>query len=67
MSDVKVPEVPGMFTSFMVAKRPLFIEPTLFEDPDHYARIMGLDKPIDFKLNPNKMKISDADTSAEKK
>ncbi|BFF97800.1 transmembrane protein 70 homolog mitochondrial [Drosophila madeirensis] len=50
-SDVTVPEVPGMFTSFLVHKRPLFIDPALFEDPEHYVRIMGYDKPIDFKLD----------------
>lgn len=46
-----VPEVPGMFTSFLVKKRPLFVDPALFDDPEHYVRIMGYDKPIDFKLN----------------
>lgn len=45
-----------MFTSFVVHKRPLFIEPTLFEDPEHYVRIMGLDKPIDFKLGSKEVK-----------
>ncbi|KAL7733763.1 hypothetical protein ACLKA6_011490 [Drosophila palustris] len=50
-SDVTVPEVPGMFTSFVVNKRPLFVDPALFDDPEHYVRIMGYDKPIDFKLN----------------
>ncbi|XP_011180768.2 transmembrane protein 70 homolog, mitochondrial [Zeugodacus cucurbitae] len=48
---VKVPEVPGMFTSFLVHDKPLFVDPALFEDPDHYARIMGYDKPVDFKLD----------------
>ncbi|KAH8242393.1 hypothetical protein KR032_005149 [Drosophila birchii] len=52
-SDVVVPEVPGMFTSFLVGKRPLFIDPALFDDPEHYVRIMGYDKPIDFKLDLN--------------
>uniref|UniRef100_A0A6P4FTF2 LOW QUALITY PROTEIN: transmembrane protein 70 homolog, mitochondrial n=1 Tax=Drosophila rhopaloa TaxID=1041015 RepID=A0A6P4FTF2_DRORH len=56
--DVVVPEVPGMFTSFLVNKRPLFVDPVLFDDPEHYVRIMGYDKPIDFKLdlglNPEK-------------
>ncbi|KAH8302776.1 hypothetical protein KR044_010740 [Drosophila immigrans] len=52
-SDVVVPEVPGMFTSFTVNKRPLFVDPALFDDPEHYVRIMGYDKPIDFKLNLN--------------
>ncbi|KAH8371605.1 hypothetical protein KR093_008260 [Drosophila rubida] len=51
--DVVVPEVPGMFTSFTVNKRPLFVDPALFDDPEHYVRIMGYDKPIDFKLNLN--------------
>jgi transmembrane protein 70, mitochondrial len=44
-----------MFTSFLVKhsnEKPvgLFVEPKLFEDPSHYVRIMGYDKPIDFKL-----------------
>lgn len=52
-----VPEVPGMFTSFLVKtkdmRRPaaLFVDPKLFDDPTHYVKIMGYDKPIDFKLN----------------
>ncbi|XP_017066718.1 transmembrane protein 70 homolog, mitochondrial [Drosophila eugracilis] len=57
-NDVVVPEVPGMFTSFLVNKRPLFVDPALFDDPEHYVKIMGYDKPIDFKLdlssNPEK-------------
>lgn len=50
-SDVKVPDVPGMFTSFVVGKVPLFVEPTMFSDTEHYVKIMGYDKPIDFRLN----------------
>ena len=50
-SDVKIPEVPGMFTSFNVGNRSLFVDPALFDDPEHYVRIMGYDKPIDFKLD----------------
>jgi transmembrane protein 70 len=46
-----------MFTSFQVKGSPLFVDPRLFADPGHYARIMGYDKPIDFKL---------ADISTEK-
>lgn len=50
-----MPEVPGMFTSFKVGKGqvPLFVEPTDFVDIHHYARFMGYDKPVDFKLNQN--------------
>jgi transmembrane protein 70, mitochondrial len=47
-----------MFTSFLVnakdsQKKPvaLFVEPKLFEDPSHYVKIMGYDKPLDFKLD----------------
>ncbi|CAH1372487.1 hypothetical protein MTP99_013979 [Tenebrio molitor] len=50
VEDVKVPDVPGMFTTLHAKGKPLFIDPKFFENPDHYARIMGYDKPIDFKL-----------------
>lgn len=48
--DVEVPEVPGMFTSFHVKGVPLFVDPRMFKDKSHYARIMGYDKPLDLKL-----------------
>lgn len=51
VDDVKVPDVPGMFTSFHVNGRPLFVDPGLFSDPTHYGKLMGYDKPIDFKLS----------------
>ncbi|XP_058835150.1 transmembrane protein 70 homolog, mitochondrial [Topomyia yanbarensis] len=50
LEDVVVPEIPGMFTTFMVGKKSLFVDPTLFPDPTHYIKIMGYDKPIDFKF-----------------
>ncbi|XP_044269747.1 transmembrane protein 70 homolog, mitochondrial [Tribolium madens] len=50
IDDVKVPDVPGMFTTLLANGKPLFFDPRLFENPEHYARIMGYDKPIDFKL-----------------
>ncbi|GLV45666.1 uncharacterized protein CBL_02686 [Carabus blaptoides fortunei] len=51
VDDVKVPDVPGMFTSFHVNGRPLFVDPGLFTDPTHYGKLMGYDKPMDFKLS----------------
>ena len=27
------------------------MDPQLFEEPEHYAKMMGYDKPIDFKLS----------------
>lgn len=48
--DVQVPDVPGMFTTMNAKGKPLFIEARHFSDPRHYAKIMGYDKPLDFKL-----------------
>ncbi|XP_063702532.1 transmembrane protein 70 homolog, mitochondrial [Culicoides brevitarsis] len=51
VEDVVVPEIPGMFTSIVVKGTPLFLDPHGFENTDHYVKIMGYDKPIDFKLS----------------
>lgn len=56
IEDVKVPDIPGMFTTFEVKGKALFLDPRLFQDPTHYAKIMGYDKPIDFKLYDNNNK-----------
>lgn len=48
--DVSVPDVPGLFTTIKVKGKPMFIDPRMFDYPEHYARIMGYDKPLDFKL-----------------
>lgn len=40
-----------MFTSIVAKNVPLFLDPRMFKDASHYAKIMGYDKPIDFKLN----------------
>lgn len=45
-----VPEVPRMFTTFKAKGMPLFLDPRGFEEPAHFGRIMGYDKPIDFNL-----------------
>ncbi|KYM88057.1 hypothetical protein ALC53_03159, partial [Atta colombica] len=49
--DVIVPDVNGMFTNCIIKNIPLFLEQKFFYDPSHYIRIMGYDKPIDFKLH----------------
>ncbi|XP_023936496.2 transmembrane protein 70 homolog, mitochondrial [Bicyclus anynana] len=48
--DVVVPDIPGMFTTMNAKGKPLFIEARHFTDPQYYAKIMGYDKPLDFKL-----------------
>ncbi|XP_072752625.1 transmembrane protein 70 homolog, mitochondrial [Anoplolepis gracilipes] len=56
--DVVVPDVTGMFTSCIIKGIPLFLEQKFFHDSNHYIRIMGYDKPIDFKLSSKKIKQS---------
>lgn len=52
-----MPDIPGMFASFHVKSKdskkthPLFVDPRLFEDTEHYIKIMGFDKPIDFQMD----------------
>uniref|UniRef100_A0A2M4AYQ7 Putative transmembrane protein 70 log mitochondrial n=2 Tax=Anopheles triannulatus TaxID=58253 RepID=A0A2M4AYQ7_9DIPT len=50
LADVVVPEVGGLFTTFLVKNKALFVDPQMFPDPTHYIKIMGYDKPIDFKF-----------------
>ncbi|XP_042877528.1 transmembrane protein 70 homolog, mitochondrial-like [Penaeus japonicus] len=50
VQDIHVPAVPGMFTTFLAKNKPLFVDPKMFSDLEHFGRIMGYDKPIDFKL-----------------
>ncbi|XP_058122192.1 transmembrane protein 70 homolog, mitochondrial [Anopheles ziemanni] len=50
IEDVTVPEVGGLFTTFLVKNKAMFVDPQLFPDPTHYIKIMGYDKPIDFKF-----------------
>ncbi|KAL3275581.1 hypothetical protein HHI36_020336 [Cryptolaemus montrouzieri] len=50
VEDVKVPDVPGLFTTLIAKGKALFLDPQFFDSPDHYSRLMGYDKPIDFKM-----------------
>lgn len=53
-ADVYVPDVPGMFTTFKVNGKPLFLDPKQFTDINVYAHLMGYDKPIDFHMHVSK-------------
>lgn len=50
-ADVKVPDVPGMFTFLEAKGTPLFLDPQAF-DKEAYIHLMGLDKPLDWELPP---------------
>lgn len=51
--DVRVPDITGLFANCVVKDTPLFLEQRFFRDSSHYIKIMGYDKPIDFKLGNN--------------
>jgi transmembrane protein 70 len=65
VEDVVVPDVPPMLTTCMLEQKtssgtkkiPLFIAPNTFNDPVHYGRIMGYDKPLDFQLDEEVEKV----------
>lgn len=46
-----------MFTTFLVKEQgsgkssALFVDPKLFDDPQHYVKMMGYDKPLDFQMS----------------
>lgn len=48
--DVKVPTVPGPFTTLLAKGRPLFVEVQNFEDADALEHLMGYDKPLDWQM-----------------
>lgn len=49
--DVQVPEVLGIFSSYIVGpkKRPLFVDPNQVIDMDIYKKMLGYDRPVDLK------------------
>ena len=51
--DVSVPENIGLFTTFTVGpkKRPFFVDIEFVTDFTAYKKMLGFDKPIDFKVN----------------
>lgn len=71
VSDIFIPEIPGMFTSFKVGKGriPLFVDAPDFNDTHHYARFMGYDKPINIKFESDyddaKVAVKNAATKSD--
>jgi len=53
VEDVKHPDIPGPFNSFIVKGKPLLIAPPQFTDIAAYKHLMGFDKPLDLKLSSN--------------
>lgn len=47
-SDVRVPDVSRMFTTFYAKKKSMLVNPVLFEIPHDYNHLMGYDRPFTF-------------------
>jgi len=54
--DVQLPTMTEMLTTCMIKGYPMFMDVHLFSDINHYKRIMGFDKPMDFSLNTEEVK-----------
>ncbi|KAL2742267.1 hypothetical protein V1477_009896 [Vespula maculifrons] len=53
-ADVALPKINAMITTCFIKGKPLLFDENYFNDYSHYQKIMGFDKPIDYKLsNPN--------------
>merc|ERR1712226_792212 len=59
-SDVKVPDIPGMFTTFQVNGRPLFVDGGAFYNPHHYGKLMGYDKPLDIRFKYDREDVEES-------
>lgn len=69
MEDIHLPEVETMFTSMKIGpkKIPVFVDAASFNDTHHYARFMGYDKPLDFRLAANDInQTANSDLSSDK-
>lgn len=50
-SSVFVPKVPGLFTTFKINNKPMFLDPAFVKDYQAYQHLLGHLKPINRKIN----------------
>lgn len=57
-----------MFSSMLIGpkKQPVFVDAASFTDTHHYARFMGYDKPLDFRLDTNQINEQSTNQPMEK-
>ena len=65
-SDVTIPNIPGMFTTFQVNGRPLFVDGGAFYNPHHYGKLMGYDKPLDIRFKYDREDIEESLDDSQK-
>lgn len=63
--DVKVPTIPGPFTTLLAKGRPLFVEVQNFQDAGALEHLMGYDKPIDLQMKQPDKHEEQAQTKRE--
>jgi len=67
-SEVHVPDIPGMFTTFKARNVPLFVESGQFYSIYHYGKIMGYEKPLPEEMRwENKMEERRKGATTEEK
>jgi len=49
--EVRLPITQKLTVTFYAKGYPLFVDPHAFDDVMHYQRILGYDKPYEFKIN----------------
>jgi len=65
-SEVNVPDIPGMFTTFKVNGNALFVDADSFSSAVHYGKLMGYDKPLDIRFKHNRKELEFVPPSSEK-
>jgi len=63
-SDVKIPNLPGMFTTFQVNGNSLFVDAESFQSAQHYGKLMGYDKPMDIRFKYDRDEVEDGWSNA---
>ena len=65
-SEVNVPDIPGMFTTFKVNGNALFVDADSFSSAVHYGKLMGYDKPLDIRFKHERKELEFVPPSSEK-
>ncbi len=48
--DVTIPDIDGPLTSFKIRGQPMFADPNYFSNLNGYEKLLGYDKPMDFRF-----------------
>jgi transmembrane protein 70 len=57
LRDVKVPDIPGMFTTFKAKGHALFVDMDQFRDPTHFGKLMGYQDDLNIQRHQQSKSI----------